>query len=96
MGVCRLTQCQDEGSGLEKTRAVCSDLDVTDRVMERRGAARKRVLKGGMVKLREPYLGRFSRYARAYRSRGRIKRDVLERMEFAPIKVSEPRPLIRR
>src|SRR6516164_4077405 len=36
--------------------ASCSDLAATDRVMERRIAARKRVLKRGLVKLRESAL----------------------------------------
>jgi hypothetical protein len=36
--------------------ADCSDLAATDRVMERRVAARKRVLKRGMVELRESAL----------------------------------------
>ena len=36
--------------------ARCSDLAATDRVMERRVAARKRVLKCGMVELRDTVL----------------------------------------
>ena len=45
-----------EASGRRKFVARCSDLAATDRVMERRGAARKRVLKCGMVELRDSVL----------------------------------------
>src|SRR6516225_8595567 len=45
-----------EAPGRRKFIANCSDLAATNRVMERRVAARKRVLKRGLVELRESAL----------------------------------------
>ena len=45
-----------EAPDRRKFVARCSDLAATDRVMERRVAARKRVLKSGMVELRDTVL----------------------------------------
>src|ERR1700746_4062614 len=45
-----------EAPDRRKFVASCSDLAATDRVMERRVAARKRVLKRGMVELRKSAL----------------------------------------
>jgi hypothetical protein len=45
-----------EASDRRKFATRCSDLAAKDRVMERRVAARKRVLKRGMVELRESAL----------------------------------------